>query len=390
MKKKSDFNIFEFFITAAIILVIVHTFLEDFALLSHWSQNIRDALMILGFCFDLFFTIEFLSRLYLAQNSKGMAHYFVHQYGWVDFLASVPLLMLSSGPQFVTYFVRDLSSAGLGSLLGFITLLKLIKTIRIARILRLLRIIKVFRNIKYADSPMAQRHVAKIITIAVSVIVAGVFCVSLVTSGLNLSANKDGFESIRQKYLNIIAESAANGMSMSRIVDSLLITAKAHDVVMIQKGDQVYFSKYNESEMARLVFGEDLKEARLDASGIKVVFDTRGENITLERIQAQDSLTYFCIVLLVVIAYLLFYSPHFAMTVSDPVNVMKQGMAQKEYNLEVKIPELFEDDDIFQLAKLFNEKYLPLKDRMADKPEDKSSVLDLGLADIQSMMDDEF
>ncbi|MFW6360879.1 MAG: ion transporter, partial [Spirochaetota bacterium] len=53
-------NFFESLVVFAIVLVLVQTFLEDLALLVGWSWNVRKILIITGFGFDLFFTIEFL------------------------------------------------------------------------------------------------------------------------------------------------------------------------------------------------------------------------------------------------------------------------------------------------------------------------------------------
>ena len=54
-----------------------------------------------------------------------------------------------------------LAGAGLVTGMGsFLNILKVIKAVRIARILRLMRVVKLFRNIRYARSPLAQRHLA--------------------------------------------------------------------------------------------------------------------------------------------------------------------------------------------------------------------------------------
>jgi hypothetical protein len=86
------------------------------------------------------------------------------------------------------------------------------------------------------------------------------------------------------------------------------------------------------------------------------------------------------IVILVVLSYLLIYSPHFALTVSDPIHVMRRGLEEPNYNLEVRIPQKYETDDVFQMAELYNEKYLPLKDRTQNK--EGQSLIDLDMADV--------
>ncbi|MEW5815433.1 MAG: hypothetical protein AB1798_08590, partial [Spirochaetota bacterium] len=57
---------FESLVVVVILLVLVQTFLEDFSTLAVWSWEVRKILVITGFAFDLFFTLEFLGRLYFA------------------------------------------------------------------------------------------------------------------------------------------------------------------------------------------------------------------------------------------------------------------------------------------------------------------------------------
>ncbi len=67
--------------------------------------------------------------------------------------------------------------------------------------------------------------------------------------------------------------------------------------------------------------------------------------------------------------YLFLYAPRFALGISDPIHVMQRGMSESGYNLEVKIPPRRADEDVFELARLYNGVFLPLKDREgASKP----------------------
>ena len=89
---------FEGIVIVAIILVLVQTFLEDFGVLAGWEWTVRRVFIFSGFIFDLFFTIEFLVRMYTAVYQGKGGEYFAQRRGWIDFVASVPLLLLSSGP----------------------------------------------------------------------------------------------------------------------------------------------------------------------------------------------------------------------------------------------------------------------------------------------------
>ena len=135
----------ESIVIAAILLVLAQTFLEDFAVLMGWTWNTRMVLVYAGFFFDLFFTVEFLSRLYTAVYSGRGGRYFFRERGWIDFLASIPLLLLSSGPAVLALLTGGSAMFALGSMLN---VLKVVKAVRIARILRLLRVLKIFKQIK--------------------------------------------------------------------------------------------------------------------------------------------------------------------------------------------------------------------------------------------------
>ena len=166
MRKIGD--ILETIVVVAILLVLVHTFLDDCSIIAGWAVASRKWIVWTGLAFDLFFTIEFFTRLYIALVNGEGAEYFLRQRGWIDFLASIPLLLLNSLPSAVAL----LAGAGLVSGAGsFLNVLKVIKAVRIARILRLLRVIKLFRSIRYAQSPMAQRHLSTIITVGVTILV---------------------------------------------------------------------------------------------------------------------------------------------------------------------------------------------------------------------------
>jgi nitrogen fixation/metabolism regulation signal transduction histidine kinase len=93
---------------------------------------------------------------------------------------------------------------------------------------------------------------------------------------------------------------------------------------------------------------------------------------------------FFVAILLIVLAYVLLYSPRFALDITDPVHVMKRGMEESGYNLEVKIPSQRAGEDVFELAGLYNRIFLPMKDR-ASAQEDQGSAL--AIDDIRSFVE---
>ncbi len=117
----------------------------------------------------------------------------------------------------------------------------------------------------------------------------------------------------------------------------------------------------------------------------EVIFDRRIIREALARSRAWQNLFFFGVVVFMIMVYLVFYSPHFALTVSDPIHVMYRGLSEQDYNLEVRIPEPYAEDDVFTLAAAYNEVFLPLKDRTREVEAPEQS--ELKLDDIKDVFD---
>ena len=366
----------ESLVVAAILLVLVQTFLEDFALLSGWNVEIRNKILLAGFFFDLFFTIEFLTRLYYAIMEGRVGRYLSVERGWIDFLASVPLLMFNSGPFALTLLTGQGIAVGLG---GILNLLKVIKAIRIARILRFLRIVKIFRRIKNVSSPMAQRHVASITAISVTIVVLSLLFFTMFSPNLQLNGLDTAFSAQQQAVADHLDENKDDPADFVFALETFRETY-SHLLIVKYRG-QTLFSRYSDSHYGEFFAPGDYTYLR--KGDLELFFDQR----PFVRQLSRESILFFVIVVLVVLAYLLIYSPHFALTVSDPIHVMRRGLEEPNYNLEVKIPQLYERDDVFQLATLYNEKYLPLKDRTQSK--EGQSLIELDMADVSRIFPEE-
>jgi hypothetical protein len=158
-------SFWENLIFVAIILVVVQTFIEDYAVVAGWSVHIRNMLLVSGLVFDVIFTIEFAVRSFFAAREDSVVNYWRYRRGWVDFLSSVPLLLLNSGPAVYLLYFGD--GLGVAAGVGVLNILKVVKAVRVTRILRLVRLLKIFGRIHNADSIMAQFHTATIATTAV-------------------------------------------------------------------------------------------------------------------------------------------------------------------------------------------------------------------------------
>ncbi len=377
MEKKAVSGL-ETLVSIMIFLVVIQTFLEDWTIAGQYAAEVRTAASLAGVVFDLFFTIEFLARLAVAARQGRVRDYFTRERGWIDLLASVPLLLLSSGPRAFAWIFGSTTSLELGSLLN---LLKVIKTIRIARILRFLRIAKVFRSIKYAESPMAQRHVATVTSTSIAVLVGFLMLSSTVAAFVELPGLDAGFAARPALVMKTLEGEGASRASLEAAARTLGASDPA--LLAVRHNGEALFSRYDEATYASAFGSGDYAYTHSEIAGgglLEVFYDLRPYNAQMGR----DSIVYLLLVIGLVLAYVLIYSPHFAMTVTDPIHVMNQGMAEPGYNLTVKIPERYADDDVFALARQYNEVFLPMKDLSGAGS--RESVLTMESADLDDLL----
>ncbi len=349
--KPKDF--IENFILFVIFLVLIQTFLDDFSVAMCWSWHARKVLVFSGFAFDLFFSLEFLIR-YFAALSRGKAvHYIYREQGWIDFLAAFPLLFFSSGPAFLSVLQGGVF-LGAG---GFLNVLKVVKTVRIARVLRLLRLLKVFKKIKFVNSRMAQRHVTRIVTTAISSFVLTMTAVSFLGSMFPVLSREDEFMG-KQEETARIAQLLLDEGKLARMQSEFKNDAS---VLIIQNSQGSLYSRYDNAYYNYWFGHGDYGTVK---AGDIILF------YSLKSVYARESvnnlIVFFSIIGMLLIL-MLSYSPHFAMTITDPVNIMYRGLSDPSYNLEVLIPGEFRDDDVFRLAGEFNREYLPLKARNTEE-----------------------
>jgi hypothetical protein len=354
-------SFFESLVIIAIVLVLVQTFLEDLAVVLGWTWDVRRALITAGFGFDLFFTLEFLIRFFAALEKGEAREYFLHRKGWIDFFASLPLLLFNSGPVILALALGGGAAAGLG---GVFNILKVAKAVRVARILRLLRVLKIFKQIKHTDSVMAQRHVSLIITLTVSITVLTLFGAGFVRQ---FFTGEPGVSELYERTEKAVLEQIRNS-------DGFSLTEKAEtapSILIVKKDGRTLYTRYDNAYYREHFGPMDYRYAE----GGEYAFYL--SNTALSRDQAGENLTFFVLIVFMVLGVLLYYGPHFALTVSDPIHVMRRGFEEKNYTLEVKVPERFAKDGVFKLAEAYNREYLPLKERQKEEEESLHSDLSI-------------
>lgn len=349
MKLKS---FLENFILFCILLVIAQTFCEELAVIFNWTVKTRNWLTIAGLAFDIIFTIEFFTRLIIASKKNQAYQYFFYERGWVDFIASVPLLILNSGPNaYIVIFGTEGIRVGLGA----VNVLKIVKAIRITRVLRLIRILKIFGKIKNANSVMAQRHIATISTTVCTSILAIIMILGFFkfpaldeTGDRRISIYRNqiqGYVALSSRWGNVsLFEQLKTGMQNDQ------------NVLRIEAGGEV-FNRYSEAYLNENFNYEDVSELKVG----QIVLTLSMKDI--RKIESKVSILYFCLIIFVIMMLMIFYSRHFVQTVSDVIHVMNRGMSEPEYYLEAKIKPPFKSDDIFVLAEKYNTIWLTMKDK---------------------------
>lgn len=364
-------NFWENLIIIAIILVIVQTFLDEYSRYAHWSILSRNILLFAGLFFDIIFSMEFILRSIFAGKRKRMIRYWIYERGWVDFLSSLPLLLLNSGPSVYLLLSGHLQEEV--SAIGIVNVLKVVKAIRITRILRLVRIIKIFGKIQNAESPMAQHHVSAISTTAVFTIIITLMAFTIITSPMDKNLSER--EAYYEKAINSVIYFNKNSkLSKDDVIKTVF--AKDNNLLKLASEEKVLISNINESEFNKYYNHEDY-------SYLKVKGFTAYYSITdINREHAFWSMQNFFIIIFIVLAFMLVYTRHFAQTISDLIHVMNKGFRKKDYNLLVKIREEYSQDEIYKLAKFYNDAYLPAKiKKIAEQDDNKTSKISINFLD---------
>lgn len=344
-------NFWENFILAAIVLVIVQTFLDDFAVYMHWSVGTRNILLVSAFVFDFIFSAEFTVRTVLAGKKGSVTRYWLYERGWVDFLSSIPLLLLNSGPALLLLLIGGAEEGALA--IGVLNVLKVVKAIRVTRILRLIRIIKIFGKIQNAESPMAQHHTSTISTTAVFTII----CVLMAFSLFTTTPHEEKIRAMEKEYASLVDSAITLSKAAGKPERFVLkeVFSGDRDVIRIERNGKTLLANIKKKEFKNYYDIHDYHT--MNASGLGVVLSL----VDINRHVAYNNLLHFFIIVVTVLSFMIIYTRHFAQTISDLIHVMNQGFRKKSYNLQVKIRDEYKDEEIFKLAKFYNDAYLPSK-----------------------------
>ena len=340
----------ENFFLCIIILSIVQLFLEEYSIIGNWLVSTRHLLIYIGFAFDAVFTLEFFIRLIVAGKKGEAGTYFKHQRGWIDLLASVPLLLLYSGPMVYT-ISKVVQVTVISQLVSFKTL-KMLRIIRISRILRLLRILKIFGKLSKSGTKMIKHHIATIATTAIASLIIGLFLIRIIFNflnwpGLEFFGNQRGKQYSKMiDKANILA-----GQFKINIQQSLNLLFMADKrVLMLSHDGQTIISKDEVKELLTQYGINDLMIVEKDSTTLW--FDVSDINKHI----AKNNLEIFTLVIFILGGILLLYSKHFIKYITLPLDAIQQKITDPSYSPQIMVNKAYKDDEVYEILDTLNKK----------------------------------
>lgn len=329
-----------------IILVILQTYAEELFAFMNYGVDWRKILLLAGFGFDLVFTVEFIVRLGRARARGGAGTYLAREFGFIDLLSSIPLLLFVSGPLvYATYFS---GSIGFFAPLGALSFLKALKVIRAVRILRFLRTLKLFGKTK-ARYNMTSRYVARVLVIVISVMILALIGFSFVDSGNVIQSRALEAEKIVENYIR--------GEDSPRFD---LIMSGTDSVLFVEQGAQVLYASIDREEFDSHFLSDDFFTSSL--GGYEITFSTKDRT----KLQAFINLLVYSMIVAVIAAVATLFRRFFNRHVSSSVGVMLKGFKTETYSTPVRVRKQASDLEIYDLAEQYNKKWLPVKRRIVE------------------------
>ncbi len=363
---------FEIIILILIFLAICHLCIEELAILLAWDASIHRDLILGAFAFDLIFSLEFLGRSIVSLKEGRFLLYFTRQRGWIDFISSVPLAMLVSGPAIYLLFISP--DGQIEHLPQYMVLLKTAKAVRVTRALRLIRMLRIVGPVQYTESQMTNHHVATVATITVTTLIFSVFILQLLpVSPVPGHAAYRG--EITEKLEAYLGDKTRQPFEKP---NSTLFRSAFPSIVNLKDGD------------GQLLY--ERKDSVPEWSPAVDLILSQGYTASLSyfRADANLALLILCllgVILLLLVGYVILYGRLFVQSVAEPVYMMDRGLRQWNYNLA--IPE-FKDrpqDEISRLANIYNRRWLPLKERIVAHYDRKKKDMEMSSSDHGSPLD---
>ncbi|TVQ34979.1 MAG: hypothetical protein EA384_16865 [Spirochaetaceae bacterium] len=285
MKKSAAF--FEGIIIVAVVLVVVHFCAEELAVILRVAWQQRIILLYIGLGLDIVFTIDFLVRSYFALLRGAMGRYFFAGRGWIDLLASIPLLVLVSGPAMLAVAAGSATVAGFSRVANVIEIARAIRTGRVLRLLRLVKLVPHRRD----------REAAEATSRAATVAVAAVVIAGLIAGVMPIWFETQSLEERTEIRFDTIARHVDEGNLVQPAGQAMLASLVALEpgLLVVQDGDRRVYSRYSADYYRHNLGPHDY--LLIESGDIGIYFDIR----PMHAASARTNLTYLAIALLVVL-----------------------------------------------------------------------------------------
>ncbi|HEB32311.1 MAG TPA: hypothetical protein ENI15_15790 [Spirochaetes bacterium] len=339
---------FEGIILFMIFLVIIQTFGEEYFVFMTYSVSVRKYMIIAGGAFDLIFTIEFLFRLFISGRKGGAFGYMAREGGFIDLVTSIPLLIFHSGPIVWETFFAGQAELAFFAFLGGVSFLKFVKVFRIIRTLRFLRPLKFFGKIKKRYK-MAPVFLAKGISISITVIILVLIGSAFITGG-------DGLHSKSEETENLLN----NFIKSSPSPDFKELLAGTDSVLFVKKGNETVYRSLSDLSFQETYFNDDFYVSRIGS------YDVFLSARDLKRAQAFKNLTFYSIIIGIILGFAVIYRRFFNRHISEVIRVMLKGYKTEEYSTPVRIDKKRKDFETYLVADQYNRKWLPLKRKIIE------------------------
>jgi len=298
----------------------------------------------------------------MSGKRGGIGRYIAREGGIIDFFASLPLLVFSSGPLlFMTYLSEGtgftlpvVGSLGLMAV-GNLRFLKIVKTIRIIRIFRFIRAMKLFGKVK-TRYLMTPKYVAAPIIIVIAISVTALFGFSFLENGKVIQPKADEVSRILSTFVAMEDDADA---------DFNLLFADAGSLLMVQSDGNTIYRNIDRGMFKEQYLNDDYYNVEV---GPYVLYL---DNKDVKRTHALINMMVFGIIIAFIIIMTTLYRRYFNRHIASPVNVMYKGFNTIDYSTPVRIQENRKDFEMYQLAEQYNKKWLPIKRRIIELKRDK-------------------
>ena len=333
----------------AVVATVAQVVLENAAMALGRDWQERYLLLLIGFGLDVFFTIEFLTRFYAATLHRRLGRYLLRERGWVSFMGSVPVVVLFSGPAVIAVTIGGLPLSGLAGVFGGAA------AFRIAALLRLLRIPPVFVGGRESTVLTTRRHGGLAASLAVHAIVV----IAVVATIWSSFADPDGVErNAERRYVATVEYLADHALAEAENRTELERLVGIEPAILLVRSEERTWYSRHDNEYYRRRFGPS-DFGYIEHGRTAVFFDLRPLNAAA----AQTTVVFIAMALAAAALIGFVYQRRFARSVIDPLVIVRRGLEDWEYSRAVEIPERYADEEVFRVARAYNETVLPLKTR---------------------------